>query len=107
MKNLVLTLFLSLGFTTFAQAAGNAVIDTKANCPKPEYPKASLMNEEQGTVTLSLLVNTDGSVAESKVEKSSGSKGLDKAALKALTACKFKPSGKADWQNIEYTWTLQ
>lgn len=107
MKNLALTLLLSLGFTTFSQAAGNAVIDNKSNCPKPEYPKASLMNEEQGTVTLSLLVKEDGSVSDSKVEKSSGSKGLDKAALKALSVCKFKPTGKSDWQTIEYTWTLQ
>lgn len=105
MKNLALTILLTLGLTTGAQA-NNGSLD-KANCPKPEYPKASLMNEEQGTVTLGLLVNAEGSVTDSKVEKSSGSKALDKAALKSLSACKFKATGKSDWQHIEYTWTLQ
>jgi protein TonB len=47
---------------------------------KVEYPKASLMNEEQGVTSMSFLVNADGSVADSKLEKSSGFKGLDKAA---------------------------
>lgn len=105
MKNLALTILFSLGLTTLAQA-GNLVINN-ATCPTPEYPKTSLMNEEQGTVTLSLLVNAEGLVTDSKVEKSSGSKSLDKAALKSLTACKFKATGKTDWQSIAYTWTLE
>jgi len=105
MKHVVLALMMSVGFASVANA-GNAVIDSKATC-KPEYPKASLMNEEQGTVALSLLVNHDGSVSDSKIEKSSGFKSLDKAAQKALSACKFKPSDKAEWQKIEYTWTLE
>jgi protein TonB len=44
---------------------------------KVEYPKSSLMNEEQGVTSMSFLVNPDGSVADSKLEKSSGFKGLD------------------------------
>ncbi|MFL6675681.1 MAG: energy transducer TonB [Massilia sp.] len=80
------------------------------NC-KVEYPKASLMNEEQGTTSMSFLVNTDGSVADSKVDKSSGFKGLDKAAVKALTACKFKPGSKdgspaQTWTKVDYAWKL-
>ena len=78
---------------------------------KAEYPKASLMNEEQGTTSMSFLVNADGSVAESKLEKTSGFKSLDKAAMTAITACKFKPGskdGKPDstWTKVEYNWTL-
>ncbi len=61
---------------------------------KVEYPKASLMNEEQGVTSMSFLVNPDGSVSDSKLEKSSGFKGLDNAALKGLAACKFKPGTK-------------
>ena len=78
---------------------------------KVDYPKASLMNEEQGTVTMSFLVNADGSVADSKIEKSSGFKNLDKAAIKGLSACKFKPGTKdgsaaQTWTKVDYAWKL-
>ena len=78
---------------------------------KAEYPKASLMNEEQGTVTMSFLVSPDGSVVESKLDKTSGYKNLDKAALKSLSACKFKPGTKdgapaQTWAKVDYAWKL-
>ena len=86
-----------------------ASFDAK-NC-KAEYPKSSLMNEEQGDVTLSFLVSTDGHVLDSKVEKSSGYKNLDKAAIKGLSACKFKPGTKdgapaQTWTKVDYVWKL-
>lgn len=86
-----------------------ASFDSK-NC-KADYPKASLMNEEQGTVSMSFQVSAGGDVLDSKVEKSSGFKNLDKAAIKALSACKFKPGtkdGKADttWTKVDYAWKL-
>jgi protein TonB len=78
---------------------------------KVDYPKASLMNEEQGVTSMSFLVNADGSVADSKLEKSSGFKGLDKAALKGLASCKFKPGSKdgapaQTWAKVDYAWKL-
>ncbi len=86
-----------------------AIFDAKS-C-KAEYPKASLMNEEQGVVSMAFLVSADGKVLDSKLEKTSGFKGLDKAALSAITACKFKPGskdGKPDstWTKVAYNWTL-
>jgi protein TonB len=80
------------------------------NC-KADYPKASLMNEEQGTTSMSFLVSSDGSVVESKLEKTSGFKGLDKAAIKSLSACKFKPGTKdgapaQTWTKVDYAWKL-
>jgi len=80
------------------------------NC-KVDYPKASLMNEEQGTTSMSFLVGADGSVSESKLDKSSGFKGLDKAAIKTLSACKFKPGSKdgapaQTWTKVDYAWKL-
>ena len=80
------------------------------NC-KVDYPKASLMNEEQGTTSMSFLISADGSVADSKLEKSSGFKGLDKAAIKSLSACKFKPGSKdgtaaQTWTKVDYAWKL-
>lgn len=80
------------------------------NC-KAEYPKSALLNEEQGTVTASFLVSADGRVEESKLEKSSGSRTLDKAAIKAISACKFKPGTKDGapsqaWTKVDYVWSL-
>jgi periplasmic protein TonB len=97
----------------FAGAAGAAEVpasfDAK-NC-KAEYPKASLMNEEQGTVSMSFLVSAAGDVKDSKIEKSSGFKNLDKAAIKSLSACKFKPGTKdgapaETWTKVDYAWKL-
>lgn len=87
------------------------VLDSKS-CEPPKYPKAALMNEEQGTVALMFLVAPDGKIAESKVDKSSGSKSLDKAALNAFGQCKFKPGtkdGKPDqlWAKVEFVWKLE
>ena len=78
---------------------------------KADYPKASLMNEEQGAVSMAFLVAADGSVLDSKVEKSSGYKNLDRAAIRAITACKFKPGTKdgavaQTWTKVEYVWKL-
>lgn len=80
-------------------------------CAKPEFPKASLRNEETGTVTLSFLIGTDGRVADSKVLKSSGFRDLDKAAQTAISKCRFKPGlvdGKPEqaWVPVQYVWTL-
>jgi periplasmic protein TonB len=81
-------------------------------CAKPEWPKASLRNEETGTVTLSFLIGTDGRVADSKVVKSSGFRDLDKAALAGIGKCRFKPGmvdGKPEqaWMQMQYVWTLE
>ena len=87
------------------------VMDSKS-CDPPKYPKAALMNEEQGTVSLMFLVGPDGKVTDSKIDKSSGSKSLDKAALSAFSQCKFKPGtkdGKPDqlWAKVEFVWKLE
>ena len=86
-----------------------ASFDAK-NC-RAEYPKASLMNEEQGVVSMMFLVSAEGRVLESKLDKTSGFKSLDKAAMSAISACKFKPGSKdgrpdSTWTKVEYNWTL-
>jgi len=91
--------------------AGETPASFDASKCKVEYPKASLMNEEQGVTSMSFLVNPDGSVADSKLEKSSGFKGLDKAALKGISGCKFKPGTKdgspaQTWAKVDYAWKL-
>jgi protein TonB len=110
----ILTFTASLLFALSCSAwAGDVapVMDSKT-CDPPKYPKAALMNEEQGTVALEFLVGADGKVTDSKVEKSSGSKSLDKAALSAFSQCKFKPGtkdGKVDalWAKVEFVWKLE
>jgi protein TonB len=107
--NILAALVLSGVTCVVAAAEVSASFDPK-NC-KADYPKASLMNEEQGTVSMSFLVNADGSVAESKLEKTSGFKNLDKAAIKSLSACKFKPGTKdgspaQTWTKVDYAWKL-
>ncbi len=88
-----------------------AVVDAKA-CEKPEYPAKSLRNEEQGTVILAFLIGLDGRVADSRIEKSSGSRELDRAAITGLSLCKFKPGtvdGKPEqsWTKMQYVWKLE
>ena len=102
---------LMLAGVTGAVAAAEVPALFDAGKCKAEYPKASLMNEEQGTVSMSFLVNVDGSVADSKLEKTSGFKNLDKAAIKSISACKFKPGSKdgapaQTWAKVDYAWKL-
>ncbi|MES2130312.1 MAG: energy transducer TonB [Pseudomonadota bacterium] len=102
---------LSLSFACAAAFANEVPASFDAKNCKAEYPKTSLMNEEQGAVTMSFLVSTDGSVVDSKVDKTSGYKTLDKAAVKAISACKFKPGMKdgavaQTWTKVDYVWKL-
>lgn len=90
----------------------HAILETGDNCAKPEYPRESLRNHEQGTVMLSALVGADGTVLELKTEKGSGSRALDKAARQALLGCKLTPAtrnGQAvqEWTRVEYAWKVE
>lgn len=99
------------GSATAAFAADKAPVLDKNSCGKADYPKAALMNEESGVVSLSVLVMPDGTVTDTKIEKSSGSKSLDKAAQKIYSSCKYSPGtkdGKSEqaWTKLEHVWTL-
>ena len=88
-----------------------AVIDAKT-CEKPPYPAAALRGNETGTVRLRFLIDVDGRVLDSKIERSSGSRRLDEAARAGLSLCKFKPAtlnGRPErtWGRIEYEWKLE
>jgi protein TonB len=93
-------------------AMRTAVLADASACVAPPYPARAARNGESGTVTLALLVGTDGRVAGSRIQKSSGSTDLDKAAVAALSMCKFKPAtngGIAEqaWAQIAYVWNLE
>jgi D-alanyl-D-alanine endopeptidase (penicillin-binding protein 7) len=93
-----------------ADVSHPALIDFKS-CSKPPYPHADLASGHEGTVTLSFLVDTNGTVADAKVLRSSGFAGLDKSALTALHQCRFKPAIRhgqpvRTWAPVQYVWTL-
>jgi protein TonB len=90
----------------------SAVLADANACARPDYPSGAARRGESGTVALALLVGTDGRVAGSRIQSSSGSRELDKAAISALSMCKFKPAtagGVAEqaWAQIAYVWTLE
>lgn len=108
-RSIGMAAILLAGASSVFAAEVPATFDAK-NC-KAEYPKASLVNEEQGAVSMSFLVSAEGQVVDSKVEKTSGYKNLDKAAVKAISACKFKPGMKdgavaQTWTKVDYVWSL-
>ena len=87
-----------------------AIVDARA-CKRPDYPRNALRNGETGTVTLALLIGTDGKVVESKVEGTSGSRELDRAAQAGLSLCRFQPGtvdgvAQQSWTRMQYVWNL-
>ena len=89
-----------------------AAVGDARNCEKPPYPAAALRANETGIVQLNFLIDVDGSVLESNVARSSGSRRLDEAARQGLSLCKFKPGtvdGKPQksWSRIEYQWKIE
>lgn len=76
------------------------------NCEKPEYPRTSLRNEEEGSVNVTLTIGANGSVVDAAIEKSSGFKDLDRATLKAWSLCRFTPA-MADGQPVQSTTRMQ
>ena len=70
------------------------------------------VNGDTGTVTLALLVGADGRVQDARIESSSGSRDLDRAAVNALSTCTFQPAmhggvAEAGWAKLAYVWTLE
>jgi protein TonB len=87
-------------------------VASAGNCPVPNYPANSARNGDTGTVGLALLIAPDGHVADSRVTTSSGFRELDRAAVAALSSCKFKPATtngvpESAWGKIAYVWTLE
>jgi len=94
------------------QPVSTAPVVNAASCDKPEYPPAARRANETGTVLLNFLIDVNGKVIDSKVERSSGSRRLDEAARAGLELCNFRPAtadGKPTraWARIEYVWRLE
>ena len=77
-----------------------------------DYPPESIKANEQGTSRVRFVVSADGQLKSASLVKSSGFSRLDEAALKFLSACKFRPGRDNDgkWTEaafvVDYVWKL-
>lgn len=60
----------------------------------PKYPPQAVRQRITGEVLLKVLVGADGSPQEITIERSSGSRLLDKAAIDAVKTWMFNPGEK-------------
>jgi len=74
-----------------AVADGGDLSSRMVSAKPPSYPLESRRRHEQGTVVLSLILSTDGSVSTISVAESSGSDRLDQAALAAVRKWRWAP----------------
>lgn len=82
---------------TCADAAGTAgtagTVDAiPLDAPAPVYPPGSLRAREEGTVTLAIVIGSDGRTVSAEVHESSGFRRLDRAALEAVACWRFRPA---------------
>lgn len=96
----------------FARIETRAALLAFDTCAKPEWPKASLRNEETGTTTLRFAIAPTGRMLGSAVQYSSGFRDLDRAAQKGLSNCWFKPATingvpVQSTVRMQYVWTLE
>jgi len=80
-------------------------------CELLEYPWTEQRDRHEGPVFLSFLVDPEGRVMEGKIDKSSGYKKLDEAALSGISVCRFKPTlidgvPRVAWKKLEFVWSM-
>ena len=81
-------------------------------CARPAYPDQDAKKNHHASVTLRLLIGTDGKPKQSLLVKSSGYPALDEATLVAISKCSFNPPMADDkpveaWVLFRYDWTPQ
>lgn len=84
---------------------------SELNNPTPAYPSVSNRLREEGTVTLEILVTSDGTVGEVKIKNSSGYKRLDDAAVRTIKLWHFIPASQGGvtidyWYEIDFDFYL-
>ena len=98
------------------RSAPVAAITSVTDC-KPDYPVAALKEEATGTTRIRFTIDASGKMTGAEVLRSAGSsrahKALDRAAVSALSECKFRPgrdeNGKAvgAFADVDYVWKLE
>ena len=98
MKNIALIFAAALALSACQTAAPkectrkDIVPPKELRQPSIQYPPISYDNAEEGTVTLLLAVQTDGSISDIRIARSSGYQRLDTAAVRSLRQAKFQPA---------------
>jgi protein TonB len=85
---------------------------TPVNVPTPVYPDLARNAGIEGQAVVQALVDTDGSVIDAKILKSSGNTSLDNEAVQAAMRATFTPAKQRDqavrvWVSIPYRFTLE
>ncbi len=62
------------------------------NTPQPQYPMSARQAGIQGTVSIKMKIDLDGSVVGPRVVRSSGNQELDRAAIAAVSKWKYGPA---------------
>jgi TonB family protein len=70
------------------------------------YPPASRIAGEEGNVIVNFIIQTDGSVRDVKVVRSSGIQRLDEAAVLAASTWRYRPAMQ-DGKPVAYRWNSQ
>lgn len=83
-----------------------------SRCEKYPYPPEAKRAGRTGTVRLAIVIDVDGSVLQSKIERSSGSVELDEAARRAMLYCTFRPATvdgvpERTRASLEYQWKIE
>lgn len=79
--------------------------------PPPEYPAAARRRGHEGTVTMEVLVDREGSVQDIHLSSSSGHDMLDRAAMQAVRRWIFEPATQGEekvemWVKVPLTFRL-
>jgi protein TonB len=85
-------------------------------CDKPSYNAATTRAGVMGTVVVSYVMDTNGRISETRIERSAGPtrehKMLDRLTVEAIVQCRGKP-GTVDGKpeklrgSVEYVWKLE
>lgn len=75
---------------TTGSSSGMPTIEAQSGNPRPLYPAFSIERGQEGTVTVLVVINTQGKAERVKVQSSSGFPLLDKSATTAVKKWKFK-----------------
>lgn len=80
--------------------------------PKPDYPELARKAGIEGKAIVEAIIDTDGSVLEAKIFKSSGNPMLDESAIAAARRSRFTPAKQRDMfvrvrVNIPFDFKLQ
>jgi protein TonB len=88
-----------------------------SRCARPEYPRAAVMAGATGTTRIRFAVDNNGRVTSADLIGRSGRSHehglLDRAAVAALSQCRFTPGSDKDGKpvggqtTVEYAWSLR